>query len=125
MNAYETIDGILRGHVYSQPTRRDTTTMLVQNDPLVTEDDYQIRYVAVYDPVEGIANIEAYALLRKGKLSFYDFDSREIYIDDKFIGKQSDITALDAVIAQYGLEHGPNLASPGAGDALYAALKTL
>jgi hypothetical protein len=125
MNAYETIDGILRGLVSSEPTRRDTTTMLVQNDALVTEDDYQIRYVAVYDPVEGVANVEAYALLRAGKLSFYDFDSHEIYIDDQFIGKRSDITALDGVVAEYGLERGPNLASPGAGDALYAALKTL
>lgn len=125
MNAYETIDGILRGHISTLRSGAGTVMMTVQSDALVTEDDYQIRYVTVYDPVEGVSNVEAYALLRAGKLSFYDFDSHEIYIDDQFIGKQSDITALDAVVSEYGLERGPNLGSPGAGDALYAALKTL
>lgn len=125
MNAYETIDSILRGTICSQVSQPDNTTMVIQNDLLVIDGDYQIRYVAVYSPIDGVANVEAYALLRDGNLSFYDFDSHEIYIDDVFVGKRSDITVLDDVIADYGLERGPNLVLPGVGAALYAVLKTL
>ena len=127
MSAYDTVSGILSGHISSDSGANASTSnrMLVQSDPLVTEDDYQIRYVTVYNPHPGVSNVEAYVLIKDSGISFYDFNSHEIYTDDTFIGQRSDITALDDLIAEYNLERGRNMGSPGAGDALYAALKGL
>ena len=57
MNAFETIDAILRGHISTRSgATNDNGKMIVRSDALVTEDDYQLRYIAVYGPEEGMSS---------------------------------------------------------------------
>jgi hypothetical protein len=126
MNAFETIDAILRGHISTRSgATNDNGKMIVQNDAIVTEDDYQLRYIAVYGPEEGIANVEAYVVINEAGVSFYDFDSNEIWVASEFIGVRHDYSTLDEVIVRYNLEAGRNGGYPGAGDAFIQVLKEM
>lgn len=126
MNAFETIDAILRGHISTRSgATNDNGKMIVQSDALVTEDDYQLRYIAVYAPEEGVANVEAYVVINEAGVSFYDFDSREIWLAGEFYGTRNDYSILDGVVVRYNLEAGRNGGYPGAGDAVIQALKEM
>ena len=126
MNAFETIDAILRGHISTRSgATNDNGKMIVRSDALVTEDDYQLRYIAVFGQVEGIANVEAYVVINEAGVSFYDFDSNEIWVASEFIGVRHDYSTLDEVIVRYNLEAGRNGGYPGAGDAFIQVLKEM
>lgn len=122
MNAYETIDAILRGVIQTPGATVWGGKMMVQNDPIVTEDTYVLRYVTIYNPPEGFPNVEAYVLINKDGISLFDFTSDELYLGGKFIGIRRDVELIDKVVADYELERGRNMGSPGAGDAYYNAL---
>jgi hypothetical protein len=125
MNAYETIDGILRGVIQTPGATVWGGKMLVQNDPIVTEDDYQLRYVSVYHPEPDIADVEAYVVVKPSGISFYDFGSNELWMDCKYVGSRRDYSAIDATVQAYNLEAGCNRGSPGAGDAYIKALRSM
>ena len=79
----------------------------------------------MYGPEEGIANVEAYVVINEAGVSFYDFDSNEIWVASEFIGVRHDYSTLDEVIVRYNLEAGRNGGYPGAGDAFIQVLKEM
>lgn len=125
LDSYETVLAILDGKVKSEGARPIEGKQHVQNDLLGEEGDYRLFYMTIYDATPEYTEIEAFVLFNKktSKVSFYDNRTREIYIDNKYIGQTSNPEALDAVVGEYKLERGH--AEPGACEAMYAALKEL
>ena len=127
MDASETIKAAMGGYLNSTGVRPTDGKQHVQNDLLIDEDRYRLFYITIYDAEPNVSPVEAYVLYdkRSHKLSFYDNDSNELYIDDKYVGKVNNIDTIDDVVQHYKFEAGHGRLVKGATQAYYNALNEL
>ena len=127
LDVYGTVEKAMRGQLKSVGRQPDAPGQHVQVHELKRETGYTLSYVSIYNAEEGIAPVEAFVLLntKTGDLSFYDHDSRDLYIDGKHVGTSNREDILNDYVQEYKLEGGPSYVVDGACEAYLETLKQM
>lgn len=125
LNDYATIIAVLGGQVISEGRHSDGK-QVVQYELLEDDGQYLLFYITIYNPTPEFSDVEAYVVSDKKskQVSYYDYNSSNIYVDGKYVGTTNHTDLLDEVVDEFEMES-KFAAHTGAANAYYNMLKKL